>query len=61
MFRSLNINLADGPALNVPQHLQSGIFYFFLDEFLTLITEVPPWASGLPVKAEGWRGRRYRK
>ena len=32
-----------------------------LEEFLALVAEVPPWSSGLPVKAEGWRGRRYRK
>ena len=30
-------------------------------EFESLVTEVPEWATGMPVQAEGWSGSRYRK
>lgn len=32
-----------------------------VDEFERLLAETPEWARGWPVKAEGWRGPRYRK
>lgn len=32
-----------------------------LDQFTKLMTEVPEWAYGCPVRAEGWQGKRYRK
>ena len=32
-----------------------------LDRFLALLCEVPAWADGLPIVAEGWSGFRYRK
>jgi DNA polymerase len=32
-----------------------------LKEFERLVAEVPRWAEGCPVNAEGWIGQRYRK
>lgn len=32
-----------------------------LDEFLALMEQPPGWAADLPVAAEGWRERRWRK
>jgi DNA polymerase len=30
-------------------------------QFEQLVTIIPPWANGLPLKAEAWKGHRYRK
>lgn len=32
-----------------------------VEEFCAILTEVPAWAGGFPISAEGWRGGRYRK
>lgn len=32
-----------------------------VEEFVDLLTEVPEWAEGCPIDAEGWKGQRYRK
>lgn len=32
-----------------------------LEEFERILATPPPWAEGLPIAAEGWRGKRYRK
>ncbi len=32
-----------------------------LKKFLDLMSELPPWATGLPIKTEGWTNHRYMK
>lgn len=32
-----------------------------VDDFVRIITTIPSWAKGCPIKAEGWRGDRYKK
>jgi DNA polymerase bacteriophage-type len=32
-----------------------------VDGFVNLICHTPDWAKGCPIKAEGWRGKRYKK
>lgn len=32
-----------------------------LEEFIGIMRQVPSWAEGLPVAADGWQGQRYKK
>ena len=32
-----------------------------LEEFNRIAEIVPPYAAGMPIKAKGWIGKRYRK
>jgi DNA polymerase len=32
-----------------------------LEKFIEILTEVPSWAAGMPIEADGWVGRRFRK
>jgi DNA polymerase len=34
---------------------------YSLEEFIDIMTQVPKWATGFPIKADGWEGYRYHK
>jgi DNA polymerase len=49
------MHVHDEVVVEVPESFGS------VNEVANIISETPPWAAGLPVSAEGWEGRRYRK
>jgi DNA polymerase len=49
------IHVHDEPGAEVPEDFGS------LEEFEAIMAEVPPWAEGMPIDVEGWRGKRFRK
>lgn len=51
------------PVLSVHDEVVAEVREGFGDvyEFERLLTEVPTWAPGCPIGAEGWTGKRYRK
>ena len=50
------MHVHDEVVSEVPEDMTEGP-----DDFDNLVGAVPPWAEGLPMKASGWIGRRYRK
>jgi DNA polymerase len=52
---SIVLHAHDEPVVEVPTGTGD------LDEYNKLMLDTPSWAAGLPMEAEGWRGRRYRK
>jgi DNA polymerase len=49
------LHVHDEVLVEVPEHAAD------LDIFTDLLVELPSWATGFPVAAEGWIGGRYRK
>ena len=64
MVGLVNVELAGYPVvLHVYDEAVSEIPVGFgsVDEYEDLLCRQKPWANGLPLQAEGWRGKRYRK
>ena len=57
---SIVMHVHDEAVLEVDEWDGRGID-FKLKTVQKVMSELPAWASGLPIAAEGWRGKRYRK
>jgi DNA polymerase len=51
----VGLHVHDEPAAEMPNGVGS------LEDFIKIITVIPPWAAGMPIAADGWEGRHYRK
>ena len=58
----LNAEKHDYPiVMHVHDEAIAEVGYGLVPMFEQYLCELPPWASGLPIKAEGWEGNRYKK
>ena len=58
----LNAERHDYPiVMHVHDEAIAEVSYGYVSRFEDFLCELPAWASGLPIKAEGWEGKRYKK